>query len=60
MLHELMEDNKHMAAAMRKGSQALRQRGSRHRPSARAFQDETEHRTLFLFEANRQEGANAA
>ncbi|WP_027582510.1 DNA starvation/stationary phase protection protein [Bradyrhizobium sp. Ai1a-2] len=45
MLRELMEDNKHIATAMRK---------------ARNLVDETERRTWFLFEASRQEGSNAA
>src|SRR5260221_14597522 len=61
MLRELMEDNKHMAAAMRKTHKL----GDDHVDSGTAsllevFIDETERRTWFLFEASRQEGANAA
>src|SRR5207237_10665801 len=61
MLRELMEDNKHMAAAMRKAHKLA----DDHEDSGSAsllevFIDETERRTLFLFEASRQEGANAA
>jgi starvation-inducible DNA-binding protein len=61
MLRELMEDNKHMAAAMRKAHKLA----DDHEDSGTAglletFIDETERRTWFLFEASRQEGANAA
>ena len=61
MLRELMEDNKHMAAAMRKAHKLC----DEHEDSGSAsllevFIDETERRTWFLFEASRQEGANAA
>jgi starvation-inducible DNA-binding protein len=61
MLRELMEDNKHMAAAMRKAHKLA----DEHEDSGTAglletFIDETERRTWFLFEASRQEGANAA
>jgi starvation-inducible DNA-binding protein len=61
MLRELMEDNKHMAAAMRKAHQLA----DDHEDSGTAglletFIDETERRTWFLFEASRQEGSNAA
>jgi len=61
MLRELMEDNKHVAAAMRKAHKL----GDEHEDSGTAglletFIDETERRTWFLFEASRQEGANAA
>jgi starvation-inducible DNA-binding protein len=61
MLRELMEDNKHMAAAMRKARKLC----DDHEDSGTAsllevFIDETERRTWFLFEASRQEGANAA
>ena len=61
MLRELMEDNKHMAAAMRKAHKLA----DDHEDSGtagllEAFIDETERRTWFLFEASRQEGANAA
>ena len=61
MLRELMEDNKNMAAAMRKAHKLC----DDHEDSGTAsllevFIDETERRTWFLFEASRQEGANAA
>ena len=61
MLHELMEDNKHVAAAMRKAHKLC----DDHEDSGTAglletFIDETERRTWFLFEASRQEGSNAA
>src|SRR6202030_3336435 len=61
MLRELMEDNKHMAAAMRKAHKLC----DDHEDSGTAglletFIDETERRTWFLFEASRQEGSNAA
>ena len=61
MLRELMEDNKHIAAAMRKAHKLA----DDHDDSGTAglletFIDETERRTWFLFEASRQEGANAA
>ena len=61
MLRELMEDNKHMAAAMRKAHKLC----DEHKDSGTAglletFIDETERRTWFLFEASRQEGSNAA
>jgi starvation-inducible DNA-binding protein len=61
MLRELMEDNKHMAAAMRKAHKLA----DDHEDSGTAglletFIDETERRTWFLFEASRQEGATAA
>jgi starvation-inducible DNA-binding protein len=61
MLRELMEDNKHMAASMRKA----RSIADKHEDVATAsiletFIDETERRTWFLFEASRQEGSNAA
>src|SRR5215468_6104270 len=61
MLRELMEDNKHMAAAMRKAHSLC----DEHDDTGTAqllelFIDETEKRTWFLFEASRQEGANAA
>jgi starvation-inducible DNA-binding protein len=61
MLRELMEDNKHMAAAMRKAHKLC----DDHEDSGTAglletFIDETERRTWFLFEAGRQEGSNAA
>src|SRR5437764_11324793 len=61
MLRELMEDNKHIAAAMRKAHEIC----ETHDDSGTAglletFIDETERRTWFLFEASRQEGSNAA
>ena len=61
MLRELMEDNKHIAAAMRKAHKLA----DDHEDSGTAglletFIDETERRTWFLFEASRQESANAA
>jgi starvation-inducible DNA-binding protein len=61
MLRELMEDNKHVAAAMRK----TRKLADDHEDSGTTslleqFIDETERRTWFLFEASRQEGSNAA
>jgi starvation-inducible DNA-binding protein len=61
MLRELMEDNKHIAAAMRKAHRLC----DEHEDSGTAglletFIDETERRTWFLFEASRQEGSNAA
>jgi starvation-inducible DNA-binding protein len=61
MLRELMGDNKHMAAAMRKAHKLC----DEHEDSGTAsllevFIDETERRTWFLFEASRQEGSNAA
>src|SRR2546421_10603215 len=61
MLRELMEDNKHIAAAMCKAHKLA----DDHEDSGTAglletFIDETERRTWFLFEASRQEGSNAA
>jgi starvation-inducible DNA-binding protein len=61
MLRELMEDNKQMAASMRKAHKLC----DDHEDSGTAglletFIDETERRTWFLFEASRQEGSNAA
>ena len=61
MLRELMEDNKHVAAAMRKAHKLC----DDHEDSGTAglletFIDETERRTWFLFEASRQESSNAA
>ena len=61
MLRELMEDNKHMAAAMRKAHKLCDdQEDSGTAGLLELFIDETERRTWFLFEASRQEGANAA
>jgi starvation-inducible DNA-binding protein len=61
MLRELMEDNKHMAAAMRKAHKL----SDDNEDSGTAgllelFIDETERRTWFLFEASRREGGNEA
>lgn len=61
MLRELMNDNKNVAAAMRKAHKLA----DDHEDSGTAglletFIDETERRTWFLFEASRQEGDNAA
>jgi starvation-inducible DNA-binding protein len=60
MLRELMQDNKHVAAAMRKAHELC----DEHEDSGTAglletFIDETERRTWFLFEASRQESSNA-
>src|SRR3954453_9988770 len=60
MLRELMEDIKHMAAAMRKAhklSDDNEDTGSAQ--LLELFIDETERRTWFLFEASRREGDNA-
>jgi starvation-inducible DNA-binding protein len=61
MLRELMNDNKHIAAAMRKAHKLVDDLDD----SATAgllenWIDETERRTWFLFEATRQEGSNEA
>jgi starvation-inducible DNA-binding protein len=61
MLRELMEDNKHVAAAMRKAHKLCDDNeDSGTAGLLETFIDETERRTWFLFEASRQEGANAA
>ena len=61
MLRELMEDNKHIAAAMRKARNVADEHGDVATASIlETFIDETERRTWFLFEASRQEGSNAA
>src|SRR6201987_2909848 len=61
MLRELMEDNKQMAAAMRKAHKLADDHEDRGTAQLlELFIDETERRTWFLFEASRQEGANAA
>ena len=61
MLRELMEDNKHMAAAMRKAHKlADDNEDSGTAGLLETYIDETERRTWFLFEASRQEGANEA
>jgi starvation-inducible DNA-binding protein len=61
MLRELMEDNKQMAAAMRKAHKlADDNEDSGTAGLLEVFIDETERRTWFLFEASREEGSNAA
>ena len=61
MLRELMEDNKHMASAMRKAHKLCDDNeDSGAAGLLETFIDETERRTWFLFEASRQEGSNAA
>src|SRR5215813_5990861 len=61
MLRELMEDNKHVAAAMRKAHKLCDEYHDVGTASLlETFIDETELRTWFLFEASRQEGSNAA
>jgi starvation-inducible DNA-binding protein len=61
MLRELMEDNKHVAAAMRKAHKLCDENeDSGTAGLLETFIDETERRTWFMFEASRQEGSNAA
>jgi starvation-inducible DNA-binding protein len=61
MLRELMEDNKQMAAAMRKARKLADDNEDCGTASLlETFIDDTERRTWFLFEASRQEGSNAA
>jgi starvation-inducible DNA-binding protein len=61
MLRELMEDNKKVAAAMRKAHKlADDNEDTGTAQLLELFIDETERRTWFLFEASRQEGSNAA
>ena len=61
MLRELMEDNKHVAQAMRKTHKlADDNEDTGTAQLLELFIDETERRTWFLFEASRQEGSNAA
>jgi len=61
MLRELMQDNKHVAAAMRKAHDVCDEAGDVASASIlENFIDETERRTWFLFEATRQEGGNEA
>jgi starvation-inducible DNA-binding protein len=61
MLRELMDDNKSVAAAMRKAHKlADDNEDSGTAGLLEIFIDETERRTWFLFEASRQEGSNAA
>ena len=60
-LRELMEDNKHVASAMRKAHEVCDEHDDVASASLlEVFIDETERRTWFLFEASRQEGSNAA
>src|SRR3954452_25516761 len=59
-LRELMEDNKNVAAAMRKARKLADDHEDSGTTSLReTFIDQTERRTWFLFEASRQEGSNA-
>ena len=61
MLRELMEDNKKVAAAMRKAHKLADDNLDRGTAQLlELFIDETERRTWFLFEASRQEGSNEA
>ena len=61
MLRELMEDNKKMAAAMRKARKVADDYEDVGTTSLlETFIDQTERRTWFLFEASRQEGDNAS
>src|SRR6476661_5093698 len=61
MLRELMEDNKKMAAAMRKAHKLCDDNEDAGTAQLlELFIEETERRTWFLFEASRQEGSNAA
>ena len=61
MLRELMQDNKHAAAAMRKAHEVCDDADDVASASIlETFIDETERRTWFLCEATRQEGANEA
>jgi starvation-inducible DNA-binding protein len=56
-----MEDNKKMAAAMRKAHKVCDDQEDVATASIlEIFIDETERRTWFLFEASRQEGGNEA
>src|SRR4051794_17225873 len=58
MLRELMEDNKKMAAAMRKARKVADDYEDVGTTSLlETFIDQTERRTWFLFEASRQEGS---
>ncbi|QQN63547.1 DNA starvation/stationary phase protection protein [Bradyrhizobium diazoefficiens] len=61
MLRELMQDNKHVAAAMRKAHEVCEEAADVASASIlEVFIDETERRTWFLFEATRHEGGNEA
>ena len=60
MLRELMEDNKKMAAAMRKARKVADDYEDVGTTSLlETFVDQTERRTWFLFEASRREGDNS-
>lgn len=59
MLRELMNDNKKMAAAMRKAHKVVDDlEDAATAGLLENFIDQTERRTWFLFEASRQEGGN--
>jgi starvation-inducible DNA-binding protein len=61
MLRELMNDNKHLAAEMRKAHEVADKGGDVATTSIlENFIDEAERRAWFLFEATRQEGGNEA
>lgn len=61
MLRELMNDNKQVAAAMRKAHKIVDDlEDAATAGLLENFIDETEKRTWFLFEASRQEGGNEA
>jgi starvation-inducible DNA-binding protein len=61
MLRELMNDNKKIAAAMRKAHKTVDDlEDAATAGLLENFIDETERRTWFLFEASRQEGGNEA
>jgi starvation-inducible DNA-binding protein len=61
MLRELMNDNKAMAAAMRKAHKIVDDlEDAATAGLLENFIDQTERRTWFLFEASRQEGGNEA
>jgi len=61
MLRELMNDNKKVAAAMRKAHKIVDDlEDAATAGLLENFIDETERRTWFLFEASRQEGGNEA
>ena len=61
MLRELMNDNKHVAAAMRKAHKTVDDlEDSATAGLLENWIDETERRTWFLFESIREEGSNAS
>jgi starvation-inducible DNA-binding protein len=61
MLRELMNDNKHIAAAMREAHKVVDDlEDAATAGLLENFIDATERRTWFLFEASRQEGSNEA